>query len=334
MRTFLFLCFLNLCFSLSLYGQSSNSEYYISGNLKLDSIWNQEIYLSHIPSFSKMYTMSKSMIIAESKIDTLGNFKFNIDYLPKEDNLYRLHISKKTSSKASLIIGGKDENHFFIVANNRSKINIKNQDTLSLFSKITIKGSKQNSILQEVDGIVRYIDSTSFNESQIKSEFVAKALQEKLRVIADTCRFPLASLYALNKSKFESNLSINEQFYKDYLNKWKNNQSVYFKSFRKKVHIKKTKSNTMLWLFSAFAFVLGMLFNYYFFSFIKKTKNSDKLKSLSIQERKIFIMIQNGKSNKEISEEFNIGVSTVKSHVSNIYSKLGVKSRKEAINIK
>jgi FixJ family two-component response regulator len=33
-------------------------------------------------------------------------------------------------------------------------------------------------------------------------------------------------------------------------------------------------------------------------------------------------MIQSGKSNKEISNELNIEISTVKSHVNNLYSKL------------
>lgn len=333
MKKILFLCFVSLFLNLSLFSQSKKSEYYISGYFELDSIWSRKIYLSHIPSFSKMHTMSRSMIIAESKIDSSGHFHFNVDYLPKDDNLYRLHISKKTSSKASLIIGGKDENHLFIVANNRSKINIINKDTTTLFSNINIKGSKQNNILQDVDGIVRYIDSTNFNESQIKSEFVTKALQEKLRGIADTCSFPLASLYALNKSKFESNLSINEQFYKDYLDKWKNNQSAYFKDFRKKIPLKKSNGNISTFIIAFVSFLVGIVFSFYFLHFRKKSNHSNKLKTLSIQERKIFVLIQNGKSNKEISEEYNIGLSTVKSHVSNIYSKLGIKSRKEAMDI-
>jgi len=61
-------------------------------------------------------------------------------------------------------------------------------------------------------------------------------------------------------------------------------------------------------------------------------KNNNLIKSLSVQERKIFTLLKDGKSNKEISEEFNIGLSTVKSHVNNIYSKLNIKSRKEGMN--
>ncbi len=42
-------------------------------------------------------------------------------------------------------------------------------------------------------------------------------------------------------------------------------------------------------------------------------------------------MLQEGKTNKEISEEHNIGVNTVKSHVSSILSKLKLKSRREVM---
>lgn len=313
---------------------NKEEQYYISGNLKLDSIWNSEIYLSHIPSFSKMYTMSRSMIISESKIDSCGDFNFKVNYLPSEDNLYRLHISKKSSSKASLIIGGKEENHLFIIANNKSKINIRNKNKTDIFSDLIIENSSQNNKIQDIDNIVRYIDSTNFNESQVKSEFVSKALQEKLRHISDTSTDPIISLYALHKSKFESNLPFNEQFYYDYLDKWKNNQSLYFKDFRKKIPVDKKNTKYSILLTSIMTFILGMLFSYYLFNYKKNNKNLNKVKLLSPQERKIFRLIQLGKSNKEISTEYNIGLSTVKSHVSNIYTKLKINSRKEAMNYK
>ena len=60
----------------------------------------------------------------------------------------------------------------------------------------------------------------------------------------------------------------------------------------------------------------------------------DKTKGLSIREIEIFEHILLGKSNKEIANEVNISINTVKFHVKNIYGKLNIKSRKEAINTK
>jgi DNA-binding NarL/FixJ family response regulator len=62
-------------------------------------------------------------------------------------------------------------------------------------------------------------------------------------------------------------------------------------------------------------------------------KKHDPLKDLSVQERKIFALLLEGKSNKEISEILLIGLSTVKSHVNNIYSKLEINSRKDLMNL-
>jgi DNA-binding NarL/FixJ family response regulator len=50
---------------------------------------------------------------------------------------------------------------------------------------------------------------------------------------------------------------------------------------------------------------------------------------LSSKEMEVFDLILAGKSNKEIAAEQFIEISTVKTHINHIYSKLGVTSRKE-----
>lgn len=65
----------------------------------------------------------------------------------------------------------------------------------------------------------------------------------------------------------------------------------------------------------------------------KKNKKKNPLSELTIQERKIFDLLRQGKSNKEIAEECSVSVSTIKSHVNSIYSKLDIRSRKEAMDI-
>ncbi|EOS77143.1 hypothetical protein C819_01169 [Lachnospiraceae bacterium 10-1] len=53
------------------------------------------------------------------------------------------------------------------------------------------------------------------------------------------------------------------------------------------------------------------------------------LSKLTRQEKIIAEMIKQGLSNREIGEELYISESTVKKHVSNIFAKLGISSRKE-----
>lgn len=66
--------------------------------------------------------------------------------------------------------------------------------------------------------------------------------------------------------------------------------------------------------------------------------NEDKdletlINSLSIREREIFYFILDGLSNKQIAQKINISINTVKFHIKNIYEKLDVKNRREAINL-
>lgn len=96
-----------------IFGKSNDSS--LKGKIEIDSTWERSIYLSHIPTIDKLYSMSNDMIITKAVIDSLGNFQFDINILPKETNLYRLHLTKVGDSPNSLIIGGSDENYIFII---------------------------------------------------------------------------------------------------------------------------------------------------------------------------------------------------------------------------
>jgi RNA polymerase sigma factor (sigma-70 family) len=65
----------------------------------------------------------------------------------------------------------------------------------------------------------------------------------------------------------------------------------------------------------------------------KQDAVKENIENLSYREREIFDLIASGKSNKEIANEVNISVNTVKFHLKNIYEKLNIKSRKEALII-
>ncbi|WP_298894455.1 helix-turn-helix transcriptional regulator [uncultured Psychroserpens sp.] len=332
---FIRLVFLQLIFTIASFNCNSQSasknEQSIKGKLQLDSVWEPVVYLSHIPTFKDMYTMSNEMIIAESKIDSFGNFHFSSKALPINDNLYRIHVSKKEAPAASLIIGGKEENHIFFIANQNTQIFITNTSSDSLFNKHSINGYLPNYDLKIINDIIYKSEHAKTNYGALKKEFVTKTIHEQLRHIADTSSHPIVSLYALNNSKFESTFLENQKFYENYLIKWEHEDSAYFKELRVKFPKEDNKSIFRFIVIGIFFFLFGFVINYFFG--VKRRKSNNLLKSLSIQERKIFSLLKDGKSNKEISDELNIGLSTVKSHASNIYAKLGIKSRKEILDI-
>ena len=315
--------------SLKINTQDYNSKF--EGILKLDSAWNPVAYLSYIGSFNDLNTMSTDMIIAESKIDKNGYFSFSLGFLPEEDKLYRLHISKKDAPAASLIIGGNEENHLFLILSKKSKIKIKAHSFQSLFSKIEIKGDIVNQSISKINEIASYKDSTDFGTSKVRREFIAKEINEKLRLIADTSSHCLVSLYALYKSDFKSNYFVNQEFYHNFIKKWEKDNSNYFQIFKKQFSVEEKSRKVIYFSLGLFFLILAL---YFLYVKIKKNRFSRRAQDLSVQERKVFKLIQQGKSNKEISEECNVELSTVKTHVSNIYSKLNINSRKKALEIK
>jgi DNA-binding CsgD family transcriptional regulator len=211
-------------------------------------------------------------------------------------------------------------------------VTIKDTSKSKFIKGIVIDGYYPNYQLRQIDEISGYLDTAGIAGSTAKAELIRSAIFDKLRTYADTCSNPLVSLYALYKSKFEKNYSVNQQFYKNFLTKWKKEHSSYFIEFRKKIPQSDGFGAKLVFLLCGVFLIAGFLAYIFYFRLSKKDDNP--LRDLSVQERKIFALIMEGKSNKEISDILAIGLSTVKSHVNNIYSKLGINSRKDALNLK
>lgn len=317
-----------ICFNLFLI-ESLFAQPGINGKILLDtSAWRPVAYLSLITDLDAMYTMSNEMIIEQAAIGDSGKFSFDTKYLPEGDNLLRIHYSKKNDPPATLNIGGKDENHFFLIVTRESKITI-TQTGKEHIRNTVIKGYYPNSIIKLIDEIAGYADSSAATNSGLKNDLIKSAVFEKLRIIADTCSNPLVSLYAVYKGDFEKNYPVNQQFYKNFLTKWKKENSTYFKNFKNKLPAKTSLSGQ-----GFFLCILSFIAGFFICLFIKSRKTDKKniIRDLSIQERKIYSLLSEGKSNKEIADVLGIELSTVKSHLSSIYGKLNIRSRKEILN--
>ncbi|HEX5462230.1 MAG TPA: alpha/beta fold hydrolase [Steroidobacteraceae bacterium] len=66
-------------------------------------------------------------------------------------------------------------------------------------------------------------------------------------------------------------------------------------------------------------------------AFAKGEAMNDVFSALSLREREVLALIAHGLSNARIAERLQIGDKTVRNHASNLFDKLGVRSRAEAI---
>ncbi|MEO1173186.1 MAG: response regulator transcription factor, partial [Myxococcota bacterium] len=57
----------------------------------------------------------------------------------------------------------------------------------------------------------------------------------------------------------------------------------------------------------------------------------DPLNSLTDRERDLLLSLSSGRTNAQLAKDFGLSVNTVKFHLGNLYDKLGVRSRAQAV---
>ena len=66
-------------------------------------------------------------------------------------------------------------------------------------------------------------------------------------------------------------------------------------------------------------------------SFRRKISGMDPSVSLTAREEETLVLLTKGYSNKEIADYLHLSIETVRSHLKNIYTKMHVRSRAEAV---
>lgn len=66
-------------------------------------------------------------------------------------------------------------------------------------------------------------------------------------------------------------------------------------------------------------------------SFRRKAGSVDPAHAISAREEEILVLLTKGFSNKEIADDLNLSIETIRSHLKNIYTKMHVRSRTEAV---
>ncbi len=314
----------------------------IKGELSIGEGWRPVMYLSAVNSFKDLNTASYDFLIAAAEIDSTGHFYFDLDALPTEDRLYRLHISKKGDPISTIIIGSKEQNYLHFVMNNQSIIEFKARENQN-FPNMSVLGHPAN---QELEKLIQNRKSLHIPldiPTEENRKLLRNSVYQKYQSIGEQSQSSLISLLAIH---FMEEIRPSTEVLSEYADLGKilaenGDSSPYAQAFIDKLGFIEYQNSDSpptgyWWLLIPFLLLVGIL------TYRKMGKSEPAAnispeasksngESLSVRERKVLELLRDGKTNKEISSDLHIEVSTVKSHVHSIYNKLGIRSRKDLV---
>jgi len=215
------------------------------------------------------------------------------------------------------------------------------------FGNYQVIGNQTNDLMRQLNRIIH--PSYYFYQIKFPSElqFSQKKLNRDLFHFADTSSNTLVSLAAIINTDFDSYFESEENQYLSFGEKLKTNlaKHSYTRDYFRKLSYYKDdslESSIPKWLI-LLSTLLGILSIGLLIKNLSLKREIEQLKSsptptvvqeiqpsFTNQEEKILSLIIDGKTNKEIAADLFIELSTVKTHINKLYSKLGVKTRKEA----
>ena len=334
---------------------SVKAQYSFSGHVD-NSIWQNNVYLSLIEDYRKLSGVFSEQIISMHQLDSLGYFQFSGNQLDSENRIYRIHVDNcKDVEQTQNHFEGQcdDSKEVLFIANNNDSIEFPFTFDNQMFCRVLSNNEKANAFIR-IDSLK---EQMKYAYAEYRSEASRKLNNKKwfktLQDFGTNLNEPLAELYIY---AFLSDRSNN--FHQYYLEDLKSNvyydnlltrlkssypNSPYTKQYENEItsdkySVQDVKESSNQWLFYIVLAVciISVILNIFLFSKVyRKEKNTKAdLKSLlTKQEQNILQLLLEDKSNKDIADTLFVSLSTVKTHVNNIFRKLKVQTRDEAKNL-
>lgn len=330
-----------------LFNLSGYSQYSISGYINTKEK-NKTVYLSLL-RYNEENAIYPGQILISTKTDSTGYFEISGKLLPNENMLYRIHTNpdENDTQLAFIESGAKKNYHNFIFSNIDTIYFPKGKDVWFSHSQNTNSDDKQwrKSIKYELILLKEYGNSQNA-EAVIQAE--KNFLYEFKLFCSDSLSDPLVKLLAYshikrNVSGLSHDFKSNPDFYYDLSEELNEKYSgmSYYTQFQEEIsklsasiiHQKYLFHKRLNYLLSVI--ILSLLTTILLLFRKLRMKNKQEIitevSTLTAQEEKIAKLICEGMSNKEIAFSLFISLSTVKSHIGNLYSKLNVANRRQLV---
>ncbi len=319
---FIFLFLLNL----NVFGQNCISGYV---HIEHPKKWEQQVYLSQIELEESTNTYNTTTI-ASTPLTEEGFFAFDQNLFTSKEHIYKIQLNPISAEEKNKL-SNKIKNFQLFILSKKDTIHFTKGETM--FGEYTTSNSADLEWQKLKKFEAKYENLTDdFDPRQY--------LIETKGYVKDSLQILLVKLIGIKKlddqNLLEKDAKANPEYYLSFLKELKSSEldpSTYAYLENKLNFITREivthKYKVSLWVNGIAFFVIVILVLITIKSW-KKLK-PPKAIPLSKQEKTIKNLIISGKSNKEIANELFISLSTVKTHITNIYSKLNISSRQDLL---
>ena len=327
-----------------------HAQYSFEGQIA-DDVDGKTVYLSIIEDYRKLSRPYLEQIIKKTTVDSLGYFKFQGDNLSIDNRMYRIHVDEcsNESPNSDHFLGRcQNSRSILFIGNNHDTITFPTSFADQVLCEISSTNKASEAFLQ-IDALK---EEMAFDFYDFRSEANRKLNSKKwfasLQDFGQNINEPLAELYVFDflsdkrsetysyylkdVSKNDYYESLGERLEEKYPN------TIFTALYQTEIATDQQIANQNKSIYSNWKWILGSLLllstllNIYLVFRQKSLQKSHKkstLSKLTTQEQKIINEILKDKTNKEIASDLFISLSTVKTHINNLYKKLGVSSRQE-----
>lgn len=311
-----------ILFVLVFLGYQLTAQTAISGKIDFEStVLEPKVYLMKL-NVEHIEDLKYAKSIAWSEIKADGKFSFNKKHISDKNAVYRIYINRFERAIQDTISEGAT----FILSNS-------DQVDFSKKDKPFINYTNSNHADKE------WKKFKAFETELLQSQLAQEESTEQFKSYAkDSLRILMVKLIGIKqlekKQLLDQDIAKNPDFYLGLLDELKESEmpreNYLFLEKRLAFLTQEIVAEKYAWS-KTINFILGFLVLGLGAILVFRRKRQPALAGLSKQERTIQNLILQGKTNKEIANELFISISTVKTHITNIYSKLRVSNRQELL---
>lgn len=330
----------------------------IKGKIELSERWQPKVFLALLNSPEDLFVASPDFIIAETFINPDGSFVLSTETVPVNSMFYRLYLVRGNNSSVEFsATQNKNYIHLLLKRGDQIEINAKTENNALTIAEIS--GCEACETILDFDE--KFLAQTGVLTSQLpkaKSNFLSQELENFIHTFVANAKNPYVGLFALyHIEDKETDFLRNRDFYYDFQKRLEEelptvvyteiynellDELIGFREFVCQMPELQPRWKDWVLIIEGVFIIALLLFIVVLTRKITRLKKAgtdvfDKMKmqfsGLTLKQQEILALLASGKTNKEIAQELFVELSTVKTHINNIYRQLGVANRKEAVDI-